>query len=123
MFHKGKTMTKALASVFALAGVLVVTSFPRTAHATSNVSGPVTQVEYNAGNSSVPQLMIQLNGVGNVNYFGQQPTPGCSVPSLSADTVKIFHSQAQAALLSGKNVIVYFNVCNGFNYISDIVLH
>jgi hypothetical protein len=92
------------------------------AHAQSAASGQITQVEFNAGNPSWPQLMIQLNGNGSVNYFAQQPSPGCSLPTMSADSQKSLQAVAQAAFLAGKNVVVYYNVCGGFNYLTDITM-
>jgi hypothetical protein len=38
------------------------------------------------------------------------------------DTLKAWQSEAQAALLSGKSVKIYFNVCGGANYISALDL-
>ena len=66
--------------------------------------------------------MIQLNSVGSVNYTTQLPTPGCGILANTIDTVKILHSQAQAALLAGKNVIIYYTLCGSINYAYDIVL-
>jgi hypothetical protein len=85
------------------------------------VSGPITQLEFNAATPAYPQLMLQVNSAA-VNYFAQQPTPGCGVPALSADSMKALQGLAQGAFLAGKNVVVYFNVCGGFNYLYDITI-
>jgi hypothetical protein len=112
-----RTLSFAIVSSLTLAVLL----FSGTARA-SSAGGPITQVEYNAGNSSIPQLFVQLNGNQSVNYIAQQPSPGCSLPALSVDTVKILASLAQAALLAGKSTTIYYNVCGGTNYIYDIVM-
>lgn len=107
--------------LLALIGGLVLTSVPTPAHAASSVTGQVTQMEFNAGNPSWPQVALQVNSV-TTNYYAQQPSPGCSVPALSADTVKAIQSLSQAAFLAGKGVIISYNTCNGANYIFDVVV-
>jgi hypothetical protein len=107
-------------SVFGI--VMSVILFARPAHAYSLVSGYVSQVEYNGSNPSIPQLLVELNGSTSVVYFAQQPTPGCGLPALSADTVKTLTSLAQSALLSGKNIQLYYNTCGTTNFMYDIVL-
>ena len=112
--------------VAALIGV-VGTVAPRAARAASSISGPVTQVEYNAGNSSNPVFTLQINGNSSINYTAQQPQGCAAAPALSSDSVKLLYSQAQTALLSGKNTIVYYNVCtftggSSVDYIYDIVI-
>jgi hypothetical protein len=112
-----------LGVVLTLIPAIVVTlAHARTAQATSNIAGTVTQVEYNAGDSTNPQLMVQVNNVSSVNYYAQQNSPGTGCPALSADTIKAFLSLSQTLLLSQKSVRLYFNVCNGFSYLSDIVM-
>lgn len=105
-----------------VASVLAATVLISGTALASNAQGPITQVEYNAGNSSNPQLLLQLNGVTSTNYFAQQGTPGCGVPALSIDSIKMFVSIAQAALLAGKTTTVYYNACGGLNYVYDVVM-
>jgi hypothetical protein len=112
-------MKKLQFPILALVGAIAVASISAPANASSTATGQLTQIEFNAGNPSWPQIAIQVNSA-NVNYYAQQPSPGCSVPALSADTVKAIQSLAQAAFLAGKNVVINYNVCNSANYIFDI---
>lgn len=64
-------------------------------------------------------LMIQYAGV---NYVAQPTSPGCSIPAISADTLKIWASLAQASVLSGKTLTIYYDDCSGTHYITDLVL-
>jgi hypothetical protein len=112
---------KKTSSLLALVGAMVLTSVPMPAHAAASVTGQITQMEFNAGNSSWPQVAIQVNSV-TTNYYSQQPSPGCGVPTNSADTVKAMQSLAQAAFLAGKPVVINYNTCNGANYIFDLVV-
>jgi hypothetical protein len=105
----------------ALTAALLVGGLGRSAMA-SVVNGPVTQTEYNASSSSLPQLLVQLNNNTSVNYFAQQTSPGCSLPANSIDTIKIFLSVAQAAQLAGKSVNIYYNTCGTTLYMYDIVM-
>ena len=70
-------------------------------------------------------LLIQTNQNGTlVNYFAQIATQaGCTENNQNIDTIKIWQSQAQAALLAGKNLKVYFNICNSQNYITTMDLN
>jgi hypothetical protein len=117
------TPRKGILTLIALLAVVTMTLAARPASATSgSASGQLTQVEFNAGNPSWPYVILQMNSTGGTNYYGQQPSPGCSIPANSADTIKAFHSLAQAAFLTGKTVTVYYNVCWGFNYIYDVTV-
>lgn len=122
MTKKPATFTKTIVAIAAIVGAITLAGFARTAAAASANSGPVTQVEYNAGSTANPQLFIQLNGNSSINYIAQQSSPGCGVPALSIDTVKLFLSIAQSALLAGKNATIYTNLCGSTNYIYDVVM-
>lgn len=81
-------------------------------------------VEYSPG-----QLLVQLliSGV-STNFIAQQnAVAGCSVGdqknfNRTIDTIKIWASLTQAALLAGKQVQIYYDVCGGNNYIMTIDL-
>lgn len=89
----------------------------------ATATGQITQVEFNAANSTFSQFILQLNGASTVNYYAQSGTgPGCSIPALSVDSQKALQSIAQAAFLAGKNVTVYFSTCSGYNYLSDVTV-
>lgn len=103
-------------SIAAAVGVISV-AVPASA---AFVDGLVGQVEY------PKYLMVQLSGINyeaqlsSVN--GSQGGSSCSIASNSIDTLKIWQTLAQGALLAGKQVRVYYSQCNNRNWISDIVL-
>jgi hypothetical protein len=107
----GKKKARFVGSCVAAAVLSVATS----ALAVNPAVGIPAQVEY----LNTPKLYIQIGGV---NYVGQTASPGCSLPSVSTDTIKIWTGLAQAALLAGKNVTLYNTTCNGVSYITDVVL-
>jgi hypothetical protein len=102
---------------------LALTSASFDAKAAST-SGNVTHVEYNENNGT-PQILTQIGGTGQdgTNYIGQQPSPGCSLPAISVDTIKVWLSLLQSALLSGVNTQIYYTTCGTTNYIADVVLY
>jgi hypothetical protein len=60
-----------------------------------------------------------------VNYLATTNAAPCSASySQSLDTIKIWSSMAQAALLSGKNLKIYFTLCgtNNIHYIQTLDL-
>jgi hypothetical protein len=67
-------------------------------------------------------LVVQ-DGSGNYFYAELAPGSGCSSYAVSMDTIKLWVSQLQAALLSGKTVRFYFSVCSGANYITILDLN
>lgn len=90
----------------------------------SSATKTVKQVEYL--NTPTPNLYIQLNESPGWNYQATAtyaPCTGVNAPNI--ETVKIWVSLGQAALLSGKTVTVYWNDCgnaNGPRWITDVVL-
>ena len=74
-----------------------------------------SQVEY----SETPVLLLSAN---NIIYKAQLPAPGCGYPANTVDTLKTWTNLSQAALLSGKTIRIYFDVCASTNFIRDIVL-
>ena len=102
------------------AAVLFIVGLPKHAFAQS-AGGTMTHVEY-FYNSGTPQLLLQQNGNQSINYFAQTTAVyGCSV-NVDIDTIKIWVSIAQAAQLSGKSTTIYYSVCNGTNYINDVLI-
>lgn len=95
----------------ALLAAVTVTSGP--AHAAS-VTGVPSQVEWGGD-----FLLVQYS---DVNHRAQVVSPGCGIPANSMDSLKIWQSMTQAAVLAGKNVDIYYDTCNGQRYIRDIVL-
>lgn len=116
MFNRSTNRNRGFSTVAALAAGLAITVASATALA---ATGPVSQVEYmGVGNYSIPLLLVQINGV---NYIGQTTTPGCGIPTQSTDTIKIWLSMAQSAMLAGKTVTLYTSSCNNAQYITDLV--
>jgi len=72
----------------------------------------VNAVEY--GNNF---LLIQLSN--GTNYIGSTSAPSGCV-SGNIDTLKIWTSQAQSALLSGKRLKIYYDTCSSTPYISGV---
>jgi hypothetical protein len=96
--------------------VAVATTFSSTALAASSSVTTVNIVEYGQY-SGYAQLLVQLTG--GVNYYANpgQASPGCGVVMASVETAKVWASLAQSALLSGRNVRIYYTYCGGYNWI------
>jgi hypothetical protein len=111
----------------AVAALVVGTSVPAfAAPVTSSAHLPVVQTEYNNNASPGPVLLIQLtDGVNYSATLGVAPCTGVGgVVAPTSDTLKIWASLAQGALLSGKNVTIYWSDCSmtGARFITDVVL-
>jgi hypothetical protein len=65
-------------------------------------------------------LYITLSGVGYEAYTSGQPG-GC--PAVSADTLKLWTSFAQSAVLSGKTIQMRYTDCGGLHLIDTIDLN
>jgi len=69
------------------------------------------------------QLFVQLNDNTNlVANIGQTIDSSCNVPTVTMDTARMWLSLAQASVLSGRNVKIYYNHCVGWNWILGIDL-
>ena len=123
MITKKTGIRRSYATLAGITAALFIVMGAGTAHA-GGITDTPKQVELNASNSSNPQLMVQLSSNTSINYFAQQSSPCSGVPSLSADSIKMFLSLAQAAVLAGKSITIYYNYCSGGSipYIYDIVL-
>jgi hypothetical protein len=113
----GDRWTRRYARILAGTTATAVLALASTASAAFS-DGVPAQVEYGGPTA---QLLISLNGS---NFVGQIASPNCGgVLANSADSVKIWESQAQAAFLSGKRLRVYYTTCpSGVSYIADVVL-
>jgi hypothetical protein len=113
IINKTGRKKRSLAVMVALAAAFVLTGTSRSALA-SNVTCAPNQVEY-------PQrLMIQC---APTNYVGSLTAPsGCSGDNQTIDTLKMWMSLAEAAVLSGKRLTIYYDVCGGQNNVTDVVL-
>ncbi len=89
--------------------------------APGNATGTVSIVEVNHASNS--RLLVQ---VGGANYLAVLVAPGGTCGSSfvhSADEIRAFQTVAEAALLAGKNVKVYFDDCGTANkYITALDL-
>ncbi len=111
------TKSRGLAVSVGVAASLIIATVSTLAHATDAFT-TVGVVEY-APNS----LLVQ--GADGVNYLAKINAPsGCTSNNQTIDTLKAWQSLAQAALLSGKTVRIYYNVCssNSQNYIAAMDL-
>jgi hypothetical protein len=84
-------------------------------------TGTVAQLEY-VGYGSPPYLMVQLDSNRSINYYAQQPSPGCGIASISIDTIKIWMSLLQLSMITGKSALLYTNSCGSYDYIVDVVV-
>lgn len=102
---------KKLGRIVALAAVAsgALVAANRPAHATATKQCKVNIVEYYQDT-----LLIQC--VGGGNFFGQiAPEASCKAFAQNLDTLKIWLSMAQTALLAGKNVLMYYTSCGSQN--------
>jgi hypothetical protein len=100
-----------LVALIAGAGAFV-TSRPASA-GTTTCSPNI--VEY-----QVPTLLIQC--APNNFIAPADPPSGCSNFTQTVDTQKIWESLAQAALLNGKSLNIYWTPCGGWNMITAVDL-
>jgi hypothetical protein len=57
-------------------------------------------------------LIVQCSAENPANFYGLQNTPsGCTIPSQPTDTLKVWASEAQAAILAGHNINIYWAAC------------
>ena len=83
------------------------------------VDGHVSVVEYSPGN-----LLIQIAEVTNTNFFAYTSVGApCEQYARTIDTIKVWVSLAQAALLSGKSVRLYSENCGSVDYITVLDLN
>lgn len=107
---------------FALAAAVATTLFSSTAFAFSSSSVTTVNIVEYGQYSGFSQLLVQLTG--GVNYYANpgQASPGCGVNMATVETAKTWTSLAQSALLSGRNVRIYYTYCNGTNWIQALDL-
>lgn len=67
-----------------------------------------------------PHLLIQCGGTNFVSVVS--PPGGCASHARTLDTLKIWLSIAQGALLSGKGLNIYSTSCGGMNMMTTIDL-
>jgi hypothetical protein len=109
------TASKTLRNVASLVAVLASLTFGTKAWASSETTTPQAMI-YAAGN-------LLIKDSSGTFFSGQlSPTAMCSAQAQTIDTLKMWASLAQAALLSGKNVLItYTNACST-NYITQLEL-
>ncbi|HZL20365.1 MAG TPA: hypothetical protein VFG23_21715 [Polyangia bacterium] len=90
----------------------------------ASVQDTVSIIEYNqltSGNNLPYTLLIQTSTTVFTAYISNSPS-GCSNYAVTLDTVKAWQSLATSALLSGKQIKIYYTVCAGANMITTIDL-
>lgn len=99
-----------------LASALAASTVTTPAAAATTSTLPVQVVQYTQGS-----LLVQVNG----QYYYGQTSPGtaCTAYAKNVDTLKAWQSLATSALLSGKNVVISYTACNGYNFIDYINLY
>jgi hypothetical protein len=101
--------------------MLSVLASSNVALADGTTAQTVSQIEYMASSGSAPQLNLRLSG-GGTYLAAPGYNPGCTgTVAPTVETVKIWISMAQAAMLSGKKIVAYYVVC-GPNYLTDLVV-
>ena len=103
--------------------VALLTAVSGPALAIDTPPSPVLQVEYqNINTTTPPNLFVQL--ADGVKYQATATFACDSNLAPSLDTVKVWVALAQAALLSGKNLIISYNMCstNPTRWIFDVTL-
>jgi hypothetical protein len=111
-----KGMKKFSAAVGAAMAVTAAT--PAFATSTSG-NRTVSWIQYGDDNN-VPQLSIKLSD--NVVYYANTGASCAPVPAPNVDTVKMWLSMAQAALLSGKLITISFQSCANYSWIVAVTL-
>jgi hypothetical protein len=104
-------------TLVAAAVCFALTATSGLALAAQSTPGTPSVVEYNGSNT---QLYITINGVF---FIGQTGAPGCGGTSQSVETLKVWTSMAEAALLSGKKLLVWYDtggVCGSNKYIASL---
>ncbi|HKO48146.1 MAG TPA: hypothetical protein VJV79_10505 [Polyangiaceae bacterium] len=66
---------------------------------------------------------LNVNLWDDVYYADVGVSPGCDISVPSAETVKIWQSLAQSALLSGKTVSIGYTDCGDYHYIRWLSLN
>jgi hypothetical protein len=108
--------TRTAYALVTLASTLALTAATTSALADVTSLATPTVVEYSAGT-----VLVQLPG--GTNYNGVlSAASGCTGNNQNADTLKAWTSLAQAALLSGKSLKIYYTPCAGTNYINTMDL-
>jgi hypothetical protein len=121
-----KAFRKTTARFFALCAMAATVATAGTAFAGSLGTAKVTLVTQLGSNGGVgaPGLFINANdGTTFVTVVTSTTVSGaCAAHAQTADTIKGMISIAEAALLSGKSVNLFWNTCGGMNYINRIDL-
>ena len=62
--------------------------------------------------------------VGSADYWGATADgPPCDVMNVNTEMIRLWQSLAQSALLSGREVVLSYETCGGYNYIHELGLH
>jgi hypothetical protein len=120
--RKARRFSALIATTAALSLGLAAT--PAFAVGVTAVGGP-TQIE-------LPNTGSVWLYIGSTRYIGQTTAPppancgGRTIPGVSVDTLRGWLAVSQAALLSGKNLTIYYDSCDfgqgPVHYIMDLAL-
>ena len=97
--------------------ILWLGALPASAAQADTGNQQVNHVDFNNEWLADGELAVIL-GNGVIYYAAPGFSPGCDIRAPTADTVKIWLSLAQTAMLSGKTVVLGYTECGGYNYIN-----
>lgn len=90
--------------IAALAFAAIVTLSSGQARAATTSGCTVQTIQYDGG----PRIAIWCTGNSSIHYVFGSGYGSCATPA-SIDTIKLFHSMLQSALLAGKKVDLDYN--------------
>ena len=104
-------------------GLAVVCAMFAVAATAGSASAEVTEIGL-VGAIEVGQGIILVK-TGGENYYAWTAgtiSPGCAEYAKTIDTLSAFQSLAQAAAISGKQIRIYYALCENWRYIMAIDL-
>lgn len=117
-----KTVAKKLIALLAGAVLMANSATGQAAIVTGFYTGTLSIVEW----QTAGKVLLQMPSTSEVNFLGQtaQPCTG-GAPATTTDTLKVWASLGQAALLAGKSVRIYWTKCSssGTPYITAVDLN
>ena len=117
-------MLKRLGTAFALAlGIIVLGRSAPAAAAVVTCDGGLIYVDFQQMSSNNTRLQFGCwSGGVEKDFYSYTGNSSCTNDNVTLETLKGFKSSAEAALLSGKQVIVYYDQCGSTNYVSTFSL-
>jgi hypothetical protein len=112
--------TKLMSTALALGAAFATSTVSTSAEAAIyNCDGGIEYVDAKANEM---QLGCWSGGIQRSLFVFVTAPAGCSAYNRSSETLRNFLSHAQASVLSGKKLDIYYESCGGFNHITAISL-